>query len=321
MKRNAAVGLFTKPSIVAREMLSVYLKNWFPHSKGRCIGGGDRPQKNLLLAILVISLALFPGACAKEEEPKLVKPRVAVPIKRASVKRPFTPVAQEEAVKRASLSTKTAAPEKTDLRPRTKGERPENQLVVEGAAGYYRSQKGDTLFKIAGRKDVYGNPMKWPSLFRLNIDRLGRIKVAKNFQLKWSSVFQLNMDKLGGMKVVEDFQHEELPEGHVLRFFTPDEVQKNLAETIEKEWVVSVLSSQTPKKLVPPAITLMKNGYRVYIARATVKGKEWMRLRVGFFEDRGDAAAAGKKIMSTLNADDIWVARIGKEELGEFAGY
>lgn len=297
--------------IVAREMLSVYIGKQFPHPKGRFF----------LLAIVVISLAFFPGACAKEEEPRLERPRVAVPIKRAAVKRPFTPVAQEEAVQGASLGTKTAALEKTHPSSQTKGERPGNQLVVEGAAGYYRSQKGDTLFKVAGRKDVYGDPMKWPSLFRLNIDRLGKIKVAKNFKLKWSSVFQLSMDKLGGMQVVENFQHEELPEGLVLRFLTPDEVQKNLAETVKKEWVVSVLSSQTPKKLIPPAITLMKNGYQVYMARAMVKGKEWIRLRVGFFENHGDAAAAGKKIMSTLKTEDIWLARIGKEELEEFAGY
>ena len=29
----------------------------------------------------------------------------------------------------------------------------------------------------------------------------------------------------------------------------------------------------------------------------------------------------GKKIMSTLKTKDIWVAKIGKEELEEFAGY
>ena len=307
--------------ILARKMLSAYTSKDFFHSKGLFIGGGDWPRKYLRLAIILISLAFLSGACAKEEEPKAKKPRVAFPIKKAADKTPFMRVAHKGAVKGESLGKKTASTEKMSPSPHTEEQKVETQSAPECKAGYYKVQKGDTLFKIAGRTDVYGDPMKWPGIFRLNMDRLGEIKVAKNFKLKWSSVFKLSMDKLGGMKVVENFQHEELPEGLLLRFLTPDEVKKNLAEMVKKDWVVSVLSSQTPKKLVPLAITLMKEGYRVYMPRATVKGKEWIRLRVGFFENHGDADAAGKRIMSTLKTKDIWVARIGKEELDEFAGY
>jgi septal ring-binding cell division protein DamX len=65
----------------------------------------------------------------------------------------------------------------------------------------------------------------------------------------------------------------------------------------------------------------MKNGYRVYIANAEVKGKEWMRLRVGFFRDRPKAAAAGKEMVSMLKAGDAWVTKLEKSELEEFGGY
>jgi septal ring-binding cell division protein DamX len=65
----------------------------------------------------------------------------------------------------------------------------------------------------------------------------------------------------------------------------------------------------------------MKNGYRVYISSAVVKGKEWMRLRVGFFGNRSEASAAGKKITSLLEADGAWVDRLGEQEIKEFGGY
>jgi len=187
--------------------------------------------------------------------------------------------------------------------------------------GYYKVKKGETLFRVAGREDVYGDPMKWPSLFRLNMNLLGGIKVAEAFELEWSRLFELTTDRLGGIKVLEDFQHEGLPEGLELRFITEPEAKQNLSTLDPDVWVVNIISSQDSKRIVPPAIILMKNGYRVYIANAEVKGKEWMRLRVGFFKDRPKAAAAGKEIMSILKTGDIWVTKTEKSELEEFGGY
>ncbi|MBW2114720.1 MAG: SPOR domain-containing protein [Deltaproteobacteria bacterium] len=175
--------------------------------------------------------------------------------------------------------------------------KPEKKKQAKAIDGYYRTRKGDSLFKVAGRRDVYGNSMKWPSLFRLN------------------------MGGLSGMGLSDDFEHKELPVGLGLRFVTSDEAAKNLAKLGRKVWVVNVLSSRTSKKIVPAALKLMKNGYRVYISSAVVKGQEWMRLRVGFFGDRPKATAAGKKIMSVLEADDAWVAKLGELELKGFGGY
>jgi len=126
---------------------------------------------------------------------------------------------------------------------------------------------------------------------------------------------------LSGMGLSDEFEHKELPAGLGLRFVTSDEATENLTKLGKKVWVVNVLSSRTPKKIVPAALKLMKNGYRVYISSAVVKGQEWMRLRVGFFGDRSKASAAGKKIISLLEADGAWIARLEEQELKEFGGY
>ena len=277
-------------------------------------------DKKVIMATFMVTLPLLAGACTKEEGPEIEKPRVVVSIKRTVGKAPNTLAAQDKTKQESSLNKKTVGLEQKPpgLQSTEEGSKKQPSVVGEGL---YRVRKADTLFKIAGLQDVYGDSIKWPSLFRLNLDELGRLKVADKFQLQWSSIFQLSGDRLGELKVVKDFQHEGLPEGLGLRFLTLKEVQQNLVKIGHMDWVINVLSSQSSQELVPFAVKLMKEGYRVYLARATVKGAEWMRLRVGFFENRSDAASAGKKIISLLNSNEIWVTRIGKEELEQFGGY
>jgi cell division septation protein DedD len=77
----------------------------------------------------------------------------------------------------------------------------------------------------------------------------------------------------------------------------------------------------TSEKINPFAANLIANGYLVYITRVKVKGRDWTRLRVGFFKDRTDADRQGKRIMAMLNLTDSWVTKVEKEELEEFGGY
>lgn len=163
---------------------------------------------------------------------------------------------------------------------------------------YYKVQKNDTLFKIAGRKEVYGDPLKWPSLYRLNLD------------------------KLGGMKLTENFQHQELRRRFGLKFVTQRRVAKNLTRLNGRRWVVNVLSAQNFENVVQPSLMLMKKGYHVYIRKAKVKGEDWMRLRVGFFRDDRKAAFEKKKIMSMLHLENgSWVVKVSEDELRKFGGY
>ena len=253
---------------------------------------------NVIIAFFFIFPVFLGGACSKEEPEEVKVPKVFVRIKKP-VQKPSmaAPEKKKEPEEVASQAKKPPAPEKKQPVPSPGVKQPEKKVEKKNRDGYYSVRKGDTLFKIAGRKDVYDDPMKWPSLFRIN------------------------MNKLGTMKISENFQDKEIPEGLDLRFVTSQEAARNLVKLGEKFWVVNVFSSQTSKKIVPAALKLMKKGYHVYITTVMIKGKEWMRLRAGFFKDRPEATAAAKKIKLVFKEDDAWVAKTGEMERDRFGGY
>ena len=117
------------------------------------------------------------------------------------------------------------------------------------------------------------------------------------------------------------FPERDLPKGIKLKILTPDEVEKNLRERPREYWVINVLSSPQKERIIPHVIRLIDNGYPVYITRAKVKGKDWMRLRIGFFSQKKDADKEGKNLMERLNFSDVWTTKTGDMEFGEFGGY
>lgn len=167
----------------------------------------------------------------------------------------------------------------------------------KGEAGYYIVKAGDTLPGIAAKEEVYGDPLKWPLLCRLNLD------------------------KFADMEASEDSLAKQLPAGLRLKIYRPEEVLYNLKERANSPWVVNVLSSTRRAEIIPAAIKLVLEGYPVYITRAKVEGKNYMRLRVGFFEKKAEADAEGKKIMAMLKLPDSWTNRVGKKEFQRFGGY
>jgi SPOR domain len=256
---------------------------------------------NVIIAFFFISPVFLGGACSKEEPEEVKAPKVFVritkPVQKPTIALPAGKEVKKGPEKVASPAKMLPAPEKEQPAPAPKIEQPKKKIEKKKKDGYYIVQKGDTLFKIAGRKDVYDDPMKWPSLFRINMNKLGTIKISENFQDK------------------------EIPEGLDLRFVTSQEAAQNLTKMSAKPWVVNVLSSQNSKKIIPAALKLMKEGYRVYITTVTIKGKEWMRLRAGFFKNRSEATAAANKIKLVFKEDDAWIAKIGKMERERFVGY
>ncbi len=243
----------------------------------------------------VAMLLLLGGACSREEpqEPRATK--IVMPIKMPPRKAGLPAARKETGKDESGVKSKV-----------TSARKPANVSVEKEAhkekaagpgPGFYRVRKGDTLFKVAGQKEVYGDSLKWPSLFRLNMNQLTK------------------------MEPDERFQHKELLAGLNLRFVTPAEARDNVRKLGRKIWVINVLSSQSPKKIIPAAVRLTKKGYRVYISTVMVKGQEWIRLRAGFYDTRKRATAVGKDIMSMLHEDDAWVSKIGKMELQRFGGY
>jgi hypothetical protein len=163
--------------------------------------------------------------------------------------------------------------------------------------GTYVVKAGDTLSSIAAQKEVLKDPLKWPILLRLNKDTLG----------EWAAG--------------EDLPDRELPKGTRLKVMTAREAKASLKGGTASLWVVNVLSATTRAEIVPPAVTLVKQGYPVYIVRANVNGKDYMRLRVGFFKKRMEADEVGKKIKEQLNFQDSWSTKADPEEYEEVAGF
>ena len=102
---------------------------------------------------------------------------------------------------------------------------------------------------------------------------------------------------------------------------TASEAADNRAKFGNTIYAVNVLSAETSAEIVPRTITLLKNGHNAYICTATVKGKEWMRLRAGFFKSRSEAVQAGKQISSALEGADMWVVKISNIEIRDYCGY
>ena len=163
--------------------------------------------------------------------------------------------------------------------------------------GYYIVNKGESLRDIAGKSDIMGDPLKWPVIFRLNMDELNKMKNGENLPTR------------------------ELSEGIRLKIYTHEE-QENLIKSRENNyWVVNVLSAKTDKEIVPSVLKLIKIGYPAYISRVKIKGEDWMRLRVGFYNDRDEAKKEGNKIMNQLKLPDIWTTKVDKAEFDEFGKY
>ncbi len=249
-----------------------------------------------------LALFLLCGGCSKEEPPPPPKKKFKVvkPIDKSEPEKAKTKVAAEE--QKPEIEAKEGAEGKTAALEPEPSRAPEadssrKEPGVEELAGYYMAKKGENLSSIATRADVYKDSLKWPILYRLNMDRLSTVPEAK------------------------DFPETELPEGLRLKIVSADEKKENLEKRLDNLWVVNVISDTTHKEINPTAIRLMKNGYPVYIARARVKGKDWLRLRVGFFKSRTEANIEGKKIMAMVNLTDSWVAKVEEKEFKEFGGY
>jgi hypothetical protein len=261
---------------------------------------------------IVLLFAL--GACSGEDQqaPQTPPPKVVQPIKpsMADTEKPTTTVAGEkkpQVAEKAQTEKPAVSQEKPSAAPTPAAE--EKKVASEEPTttqarkkdkeepATYLVKKGDSLSSIAARADILKDPLKWPILFSLNKDKLG----------EWATG--------------EDLPDRELPQGTKLKVITAGEARASLKKATGALWVVNVLSATTSAEIVPPAVTLVKQGYPVYIVRANVKGKDYMRLRVGFFKNRSEADEVGKKIKEQLSFQDSWSTKADKEEYEEVAGF
>lgn len=161
--------------------------------------------------------------------------------------------------------------------------------------GVYRVQAGESLISIASKREVYGDELKWTRLYRLNMETLRR---------------------LGKGEFLPD---SPLPGGIDLTYAIPGKASQKTKRRAGHAWVVNVISSKTQDEIVPVALQLMEGGHDVYIARAEVRGEEWLRLRVGLFRDRRQASAAAEGISREIRSKGPWVAQADDDEIRRLA--
>lgn len=246
----------------------------------------------ILVGAVFVGLIASPFVACEREEPKEERPpRIVIPIKKPQ------PLKATSPAKETKDQEKPVPPVERieSVTKRATAPQPPPPPALE--KGIYRVKKGETLADIAGRREVYGDPLKWPSLFRLNMDRLDKATDPKSVPTA------------------------SLKEGLALRFVTREEYAEKVKRLGGKPWVVNVLSSQEPERMYGPAVELMKLGYSAYITKGTVKGQEWLRLRVGFFGSREEAGEAGKAITARVATLKAWVVKIGEPEVEANGGY
>jgi hypothetical protein len=284
----------------------------FPQVKASLNGLEEGMKVSMVRIFIVLLFAL--GACSGEEQqpPQTPPPKVVQPIKpsTADIEKPTTTVAEEkkpQAVEKVHTEKPAAAPDKPTGAPTPAPEEKKVATEEPGTAqprkkeredqGLYSVKKGDTLSIVAARSDLLKDPLKWPILLSLNKDKLG----------EWATG--------------ENVPDRDLPQGTQLKIITAKEARANLKNATPALWVANVISSTSSAEIGPPAVTLVKQGYPVYIVRANVKGKDYMRLRVGFFKNRIEADEAGKKIKDLLGLQESWSTKADKEEYEEVAGF
>jgi hypothetical protein len=172
---------------------------------------------------------------------------------------------------------------------------PVRESTAEPEAFLYTVRESGTLLEIAQRPDVYGDALKWPALFRHNMNK-----------------FQSAADLLS----------QPVPRGTRLRVVTPDRASKESATADERFWVVNAATVRTLDRTAPLATALMRRGYRVYLMKTELAGEQWIRLRVGFYPTILEAMAVCNQIRPLMpDSGEPCVSKIDAEEFEKNAGY
>lgn len=260
------------------------------------------------LSLVIFCLGLGQG-CSRDELsdapppiPKVVQSILLSPAEETSTAK-GNPESEDPAIEKNEGSSlpvgqgKEIQTAKVHLKKAVDGEEPANTPDDGSGESIYTIKPGDNLARIAGRDDVCGDPLKWPVLYRLNYEQLDHFADAENLPSR------------------------ELPQGMSLNIISQEQRRKNLAERKDRFWVVNIVSSTSEENITRQTARLIVKGYPVYISRALIKGREWRRVRIGFFKTRNEADELGRDIMSGLGLTDAWSTKIGIGEFREFAGY
>ena len=100
-----------------------------------------------------------------------------------------------------------------------------------------------------------------------------------------------------------------------------EEVPKKDEVTKKENWVVHVASAKTEEQAMIYKERLMAAGFPAYSIRTKVRGEDWIRVRVGFFNNREEAQKAGNEVEKKLIAKGpYWIANVSKKEMEDLLG-
>jgi len=88
-----------------------------------------------------------------------------------------------------------------------------------------------------------------------------------------------------------------------------------------ENWILQVASVKTEEQAMVYKEPLMAKGFPAYSVRARVNGDNWIRVRVGFFANRGEAQRAGEEIKRKIFFEGPhWIMKASTKEMEEVVG-
>ena len=129
--------------------------------------------------LILVALMMILAGCSGEEQ---AEPPDQKSIVKKSITRPKPKKAEVlPPVKEPEPETTLKEAGKTEM-PSTETGKPfeEKQIKKEENRGYYITKRDDSLSKIALRDDIYGDPLKWPIIYRLNQSLLHQLGSDEN---------------------------------------------------------------------------------------------------------------------------------------------
>lgn len=96
----------------------------------------------------------------------------------------------------------------------------------------------------------------------------------------------------------------------------PEMVEEpTLPTTPSYPWAVQVSACQSYTQAKHFRDELKNKGFPAYLTEATVKGKRWYRVRLGFYSTKKEAVEVGKKIASKFKIKHYWPVQPTDEEI------
>jgi len=83
-------------------------------------------------------------------------------------------------------------------------------------------------------------------------------------------------------------------------------------------WVINVLSTLDEDRALRLMDALMKLPYHVYSYQKEIKGQNWYRIRVGFFDSRAEAERVGVKLARDHHLPPPWIVKPGSTEIHRY---